>query len=284
MQRNINIWKSGEATNPAMVLACRQWQPHSKTPLRVVHPYWAIDYTETPGATYRVKRVAGRWQTRPPGLFHLYAPQTPYWENNSAVQQGLESLSIVFRGGSELGLDYLLKDGGYAVLLDPSGRLKFLMAQASEIGPYSGDAGFAGVQMMLWQIAGLLGNCQRTAPHHYTLATESREPGIVEIVDRYLQQHLADRVTVDELARELNLSSSSISHHYKKRKGQSIIASLIDMRVQTAKVLLLKGYPLKTIATQTGFCDAFHLSRSFSKATGMSPREFSKRTSGGQFE
>jgi len=44
-----------------------------------------------------------------------------------------------------------------------------------------------------------------------------------------------------------------------------------------AKSLLLKGEKLITIAEMTGFYDEYHLSKTFKKQTGLSPRTFKKQ-------
>jgi AraC-like DNA-binding protein len=287
MRGKITAWNSGEEMTPAIVTASHQWQLPTKPRVRVQHPYWVLDCTETVGEEYRVKGATRGWLPRPPGQFHLYPPQTIYWDSCYGAPHGVECYSIMFRGGSQLGFDALLQEGFYAMIIDPSGRLKALLEQIVEITPHESDVGFPGVQAALWQIAGLLRQCRKTGVRQYTVpeaTSETREPGLVEMVDRYLHQHLSDRVRLEDLAHELNLSSSAISHYYKKAKGQSPIASLIEMRIQIAKVLILQGNPLKAVASQTGFCDAFQLSRIFTKHTGISPREFSKRASQGRFE
>ena len=45
-------------------------------------------------------------------------------------------------------------------------------------------------------------------------------------------------------------------------------------RIELAKTLALKGLPLKRVAEETGFFDAYHLSKAFKKAAGMAPRDY----------
>jgi len=76
----------------------------------------------------------------------------------------------------------------------------------------------------------------------------------------------------------LHVSISSLSHRYKQEKGVSPITRLLSLRINYSKALLLKGYPLKAIAVQLGFTDAFHFSKTFKIMEGIPPREFLKRT------
>jgi AraC family transcriptional regulator len=53
------------------------------------------------------------------------------------------------------------------------------------------------------------------------------------------------------------------------------MAALRAMRIEAAKVQLVRGdLKLDAIAIQTGFADAFHLSRTFKRMVGSSPRQF----------
>ena len=55
---------------------------------------------------------------------------------------------------------------------------------------------------------------------------------------------------------------------------------LINLRIDHAKHLLLRGVPLKQIAQEAGFSDAFHLSKTFKHVEGISPRGFLHRAAG----
>jgi len=53
------------------------------------------------------------------------------------------------------------------------------------------------------------------------------------------------------------------------------MAVLREIRIEAAKAMLLRGsMTLDQISAKTGFADAFHLSRTFKKHEGCSPRAF----------
>jgi AraC-like DNA-binding protein len=78
------------------------------------------------------------------------------------------------------------------------------------------------------------------------------------------------------MASHLHISVSQLSHRYREHTGVSPMAAVAQRRIEHAKLLLMKGMPLKTISQQLGFSDAFHLSKAFKKALGMAPRHFLK--------
>jgi AraC-like DNA-binding protein len=75
----------------------------------------------------------------------------------------------------------------------------------------------------------------------------------------------------------MKVSESSLNHRFKNDTGISPIARLIEIRMEFAKSLLLKGEKLTTIADMTGFHDEYHLSKTFKKQIGLSPRAFKNK-------
>ena len=102
------------------------------------------------------------------------------------------------------------------------------------------------------------------------------ESDFVREVDLFLKSHLVERVTLDQIARHCHTSISALSHRYKKETGKTPMNALHRMRIDHAKALILRGFPLKSIGYDLGYSDEFHLSKTFKKITGISPREFKK--------
>ena len=71
------------------------------------------------------------------------------------------------------------------------------------------------------------------------------------------------------------MSESGFAHAYRRLAGQSPGQALRRMRIEAVKMYLLHNrLTLEKIAQLTGFADAFHLSHTFRKVVGVSPKQF----------
>jgi len=116
----------------------------------------------------------------------------------------------------------------------------------------------------------------------YELLSQMSKQGIqgtkVDLVSqamRYLQEHYADRVTLDELAGLLDCSVSYLSRKFKQTVGKSPIDYMIALRIDKAKELLLNtDATLQEIAESVGFSDDSYFNRMFKKQVGLSLGQF----------
>jgi len=70
------------------------------------------------------------------------------------------------------------------------------------------------------------------------------------------------------------MSVSALAHRYRAATGETPMTTVKRARLDLAKGLLAKGYRLKEIASQVGFADEFHLSKTFKQVEGVSPRAY----------
>jgi AraC-like DNA-binding protein len=96
----------------------------------------------------------------------------------------------------------------------------------------------------------------------------------VRETDAYLSRHLAGPVILADLAQHLHVSASTLSHRFHAETGETPMSRLMRLRLNQAKTLLLSGQKLSAIVEATGFSDMAHLSRTFKRAAGVSPREY----------
>jgi len=100
----------------------------------------------------------------------------------------------------------------------------------------------------------------------------SREQKMVARVKAYVQNHLADPMTLQDLADRAGLSKYHFCREFKKETGITPMALLRQVRVEAVRSLLLStSWTLRAIAAQVGFRDEFQLSRVFRRVTGAAP-------------
>lgn len=76
---------------------------------------------------------------------------------------------------------------------------------------------------------------------------------------------------IEDLAAIAGMRRSRFLRAFSETVGQSPIAYLGDWRLDLARVLLIRGTPIKTVAAQVGFGSAAAFSRAFSRRFGMAP-------------
>ncbi len=265
-------WTPPEGIAPAVVSAMEiaGQAPGKRVACRQV--LWVLDYELRDYGAVQVGSTRAEWWRRPARAAHLYAPGTPYWEDTSALTGPRHSAWVLFTGGDQAGLTTLTEVDGWARVLDPDGLLEALLLRAARLGRGGGRAGFWSAQTVLCEVLAVLAEVEEVARPTWRVAPAPGGSDLARRVDAYLAAHLAEPVTVADLAAQLHLSPSGLAHRYRAETGASPMAARQRMRIEQAKALLLKGQPLKAIATQLGFADPFHLSKAFKRVEGRSPR------------
>jgi len=91
----------------------------------------------------------------------------------------------------------------------------------------------------------------------------------------YMQAHLAEKFSVDDVAAACNLSTSRLAHLFKDHMGVSPKSWSNNLRLQQARRLLLgNSDSINYIARQVGYEDSSQFTKYFKRNLGCSPREF----------
>jgi AraC-like DNA-binding protein len=110
------------------------------------------------------------------------------------------------------------------------------------------------------------------------LMTEAVRDGLVEQVQGYLRTHYGEKVTLNQLAGLTNMSKYHLLRTYRNRAGETPMASLRRIRMLEARNLIVStSLTLRAIASTTGFCDEYHLSKAFKVFYGESPTDLRSR-------
>ncbi|MCX6991667.1 MAG: AraC family transcriptional regulator [Kiritimatiellaeota bacterium] len=274
-------WLTAPAEAPVLVNATRAvWAtPHASRGTRHSNPYWVLDYSLSDLGLFKVGRRTAPWLRHPAGEALLYPPHTPYWEDMRAVKPPIRNVWLMFRGGSGAGLDTLVRRAaGYARFVDPEGRLGRLIEKAAEVGQREEDDGFWKAMELLCEALDLLRHSVLIEVDTYRIpaAFSPETPTLATAVTAFLRERMAQRLSLAAIAEHLHVSVSTLSHRYRAETGEAPIATLIRLRIQQARNLMMKGQRLKTIAAALGFSDVYHLSKMFKRVEGNSPRQFVK--------
>ncbi|HEX6972581.1 MAG TPA: helix-turn-helix domain-containing protein [Limnochordia bacterium] len=103
------------------------------------------------------------------------------------------------------------------------------------------------------------------------------DPRVQQVLDR-IAANPAARYTVAELARSVSLSPSRLAHLFKAQVGDSLIETIVKLRLrQASRLLEYTRRQVKEIARDVGFDSPFYFSRRFHAHFGMSPTEYRRR-------
>lgn len=112
----------------------------------------------------------------------------------------------------------------------------------------------------------LAGENQKTADYQL---------GPVARIFSYINEHFAEKITLEELAEECSLSRTYLSRYFKKLTGQNLFSYIQQTRLQYAAYLLQTSKKSITeIAAESGFDNLSYFNRMFKKSYGVAPGKF----------
>ena len=105
--------------------------------------------------------------------------------------------------------------------------------------------------------------------------TEQQEERPIHGITRYLQEHLAEEISLSVLAEEFHLNAQYISQLFKSEIGVNFLAYLTNIRMEKAKKLLLStSLSIAEVAEQTGYGDYRVFTKVFKKSEGSTPSQY----------
>ena len=97
---------------------------------------------------------------------------------------------------------------------------------------------------------------------------------VVGIV-QYMQNHLAEEISLNVLAQQFHLSAQYISQLFKNEIGVNFLAYLTNIRMEKAKKLLLSSsLSIAEISEKTGYGDYRVFTKVFKKTEGVTPSQY----------
>lgn len=113
-----------------------------------------------------------------------------------------------------------------------------------------------------------------------SLAKETRgeTANALEQAVAYIEGHLAEELSVRDLAAGCYVSADHLTRLFKKKYGMTVSEFIQDRRITLAGELLSRGdQTISMVANTVGFGNYSYFTEQFKKRYGMTPREYQKK-------
>jgi AraC-like DNA-binding protein len=116
------------------------------------------------------------------------------------------------------------------------------------------------------------------AVHNHKLSLDKYSPSIQKVLE-YINLHLGDHISNEDLSANANMSISHLAKVFKKETGVTMTEYIALLRCKKAANLLKKtNLPIQEISSYVGYSDNNYFVKVFKKNYDMTPTEFRKAT------
>lgn len=128
--------------------------------------------------------------------------------------------------------------------------------------------------------AGFLAYINRIISEQVTASPVAYDVPLYARLCDYITSHLAENLSLDELAKEFFVSKYHIAHIFKQHMGLGLHQYIMKKRLSVVKSGIPSGIPLTQLAHDFGFSDYTSFYRAFKREYGISPQEYRKEHRG----
>ena len=120
----------------------------------------------------------------------------------------------------------------------------------------------------------LMAQLHRAVTQDGSTALSAERPELLDKIISYVEEHLQEKITLEDVARQFWVSQSTVSQIFRQKLGVSFYRCVTQRRLIAAKSLIVRGEMLESVSTATGFADYSTFYRAFKKEYGISPRQY----------
>ena len=106
------------------------------------------------------------------------------------------------------------------------------------------------------------------------LDVDTKKNNLIDEIIEYINNHIDEDITVNELSQHFYLSKFHLSREFKKYTGTTLHRYIVQKKLIEAKELILKGTPITSVYEQCGFGDYSNFFRAFKNEYGFTPKQF----------
>ncbi len=117
--------------------------------------------------------------------------------------------------------------------------------------------------------------CERYSSPRTVRACESQNENAKKVM-AYIKSRYAERITLDEMARELYMNKFVLSRQFKSVVGITVFEYVNSCRCNAAAMLIAEGESVKVAARECGFENMSFFTKTFKRFMGKLPSEFKK--------
>ncbi len=209
----------------------------------------------------------------PPGLSHrpLLPEQLPQPYVRDVLWLSPEFVAQLYQWFPEL----ILGAEQYSTLLHTKEDVRAAIGQLFDQGIREAEAAAEDQELALvGNTVTLLSQLRRACAARAARPMQAERPELLDRALGYIEENLAQKISLAEVARQFFVSESTIAQLFRKKLGVSFYHCVTQRRLIAAKTLISQGRMLEGISHQVGFSDYSAFYKAFKKEYGISPRQY----------
>ncbi len=108
---------------------------------------------------------------------------------------------------------------------------------------------------------------------------ENQDNNRLKVILQYMMDHYSEKITLEDIAAQLSVSSGECCRFFKKATGQSMFSYLKNLRVNKSMELLKNSdMSISEIADAVGFCNQSYYTDCFRKIKNITPKKYRELT------
>lgn len=113
--------------------------------------------------------------------------------------------------------------------------------------------------------------------NEYAISTENTTDNVntkrIKDVTNYIKMHFTEKLTLEDIANQTNISKYYLVHEFKRLTGKTVIEYLNMLRCINARSMIRNDFNISTAALSSGFENLSYFTRTYKKYIGVLPSE-----------